>query len=157
MKIEKINHNYSVIETILYFIPLFILINISIFIVNILMDKAVFLINDTSWIFQILFPVMFSVVQTAVNRNGEMKITEFENKTDLLGKINALAKKRGFVAIAENETNMSFAKRTAFQRFLNFFFKENLLIKNSDNEIIVLSKRNFLDLLEMKLKFNQPN
>lgn len=157
MKIEKINHNYSVIETILYFIPLFILINISIFIVNILMDKAVFLINDTSWIFQILFPVMFSVVQTAVNRNGEMKITEFENKADLLEKITALAKKRGFVAIAENETNMSFTKRKAFQRFLNFFFKENLLIKNSDNEITVLSKRNFLDLLEMKLKFNQPN
>lgn len=48
-------------------------------------------------------------------------------------------------------------KKTKWARFFNYFFRENIRMKITEEEIVIFAKKNLLDSIEMKIKYNRTN
>ena len=46
-----------------------------------------FLLYDTAWILQIFFPVVYAVFQSSINRNGILKLTDYQDLMKLTKQI----------------------------------------------------------------------
>ena len=150
MKLEKKLFKISLPETFLYFGLLFILLNGTIFTFTLIKGNPRFLIYDSSWIIQIVFPVIFSVIQTSVNRNGLLKLTTFYDSKVLRNQIDSFLSK-SHIRIDSETGDSEYVKRTKWARFFNFFFRENIKVKVTTDEITIFAKKNMLDPIEMKI------
>ena len=152
MKTEKTLFQISLLETFLYFALLLIVLNVPIFIFTLISGAPRLLIYDTSWITQFLFPIGVSIIWTSINRNGFLKLTMFNDSKPLIEKIESLVLKKGYVKIGSETDTYEFV---SWGRFFNYFFRENVRIEITNDEILIYSKKNVLDSIEMKLKYNK--
>ena len=95
MKLEKTLFKISIKETLILSIFFFFLLNGFVFLISLLTGKPRFLFYDTAWILQIIFPFVYSIIQTSINRNGVLKITEYDDITNLVQHIEPLFFKKG--------------------------------------------------------------
>jgi hypothetical protein len=156
MKFKKILFRNSLLETFLYFGLLFILINGTIFLFTLIRGNPRFLIYDSSWIIQIAFPFIFSIIQTSVNRNGILKLTVFNDSKTLTEKIDSLVN-NSYIRIVSESGDLNYVKKTKWARFFNYFFRENIKIRVTNNEIMIFAKKNILDSIEMNIKRSKLN
>jgi hypothetical protein len=152
MKLEKTLFKISIKETLILSIFFFFLLNGFVFLISLITGKPRFLLYDTAWILQIIFPFVYSTIQTSINRNGVLKITEYDDITNLVQHIESLFLKQGYIVEKSNNNNVSFAKKTKWGRFFNNFFRENINIQIRKGELLIFSKRNLLLYIIMKLK-----
>ncbi|MCY1719191.1 hypothetical protein OU798_02490 [Prolixibacteraceae bacterium Z1-6] len=152
MKIERQLFNISIPETFLYFILSFVLINCTLFIYTIFQGNPRFMLSDSSWIYQIVFPVMFTLVHKSNNRNGELKLKNISDIDIVKNKIDMLILKKGLIKIDKESGFENYGKKTKLGRFFNLFIRENIKVKFLDKEILIYGKKHMLSLLVSQLK-----
>lgn len=154
MKTERNLLKMSLLDTLLYFILLFVFINGIIVLFTIIAGKPRLFIHDSSWISQLLFPVIYSVIQTSINRNGILKITDYSNLNYLKEQIEKSIAKNGLHRIISESEGYIYKRKTKFGRIFSFFVGEKVIVKYSDIQIQIYSKRNMLIHIEQAL--NKP-
>ena len=153
MKIERNLMKMSLLDTLLYFVLLFVFINGIIFLFTIIItgEPKIF-ISDGSWISQLLFPFLYSVIQTSINRNGVMKITDYSDLDYLKEQIEkSIIKNRLHIINMESDSYI-YKRKSKIGRIFGFFVGEKVTIKYSDSQIQINSKRNILTQIEHALK-----
>lgn len=158
MQFEKKLFKISLLETFLYFSLMFILLNGFFYIVSLIEGKPRFLSFESSWVTQVFFPVFYAIIQTAINRNGTLKIDGFQDFIILLKEIDTYLKGIGYINNNNTENQIvTYVRKTKWGRMWNFFLRDNISIQVSDNELTVFAKKNRIDSLLMKLKYNPNN
>ena len=157
MKLEKTLFKISISETIILSLFLFVVLNGVIFLFSVVIGKPSYSITDSGWISQIVFPFVYSIIQTSINRNGVLKLTEFGDLATLTKQIESLLLKKGYIVINSNTNDIKYIKRTKWSRFFNHFFRENINIKATENEVSIFSKRNLLSSIEWNLIYGKTN
>lgn len=156
MKTEKTFYKVSIQETFLLMGFMLILFNGLIFTFTLVTGNPRLLIYNTSWILQFVFPILYSIIWTSINRNGFLKISEFNNSTQLIARIETLMAKR-HIRFDSDTGNIEYLKKTKLARFFNNFFRENIKIENTKEEIVIFAKKNILDSIELKIKHVRTN
>ena len=157
MKLERTLFKISISEIILLSIFMIVGLNGVIFLISLLTGKTRFMFYDTAWILQIVFPFVFAIIQTSINRNGVLKLTEYRDIETLTRQIESFFLKKGYIAIDSKIENVKYVKKTKFGRFLNHIFREDIKVKVAENGVEIFAKKNLLDLLRMKLKYDKTN
>ncbi len=114
------------------------------------------MVYDTSWIIQFGFPILFSIIWTSINRNGFLRISEFNDSTLLTAKIESIMTK-SYNRFDSETGNIEYLKKTKLARFFNYFFRENIKIEKTKEEIVIFAKKNILDTIELKIKNVRTN
>lgn len=156
MKTEKTLYKVSIQETFLQIGLMLILFNGLIFTFTLVTNNPRLLIYDSSWILQFVFPILYSIIMTSINRNGILKITQFNDTNALIERIESLMNKK-YIRLGSEIGNFQYVKKTKWARFFNYFFKENILIEKTKEEIVIFAKKNFLDSIELKIKYDKTN
>jgi hypothetical protein len=157
MQFEKKLFKMSLGETFLYFTLMFILYNGFFFIISLFEGKPRFLAYEGSWILQFVFPVFYAVIQTAINRNAVLKVTEYPDSDLLKKEINAYLIGRGYINNSAENQAFTYVRKSKWGRIWNLFLKDNINIQVSENEISIYAKKNRIDSLLMKFKYNPNN
>ena len=157
MKLKRTLFKISISETIILSIFMFAVLNGVIFLFSLATGNPRFLLYDTAWITQIVFPILFSILLTSINRNGVLKVTNYKDLTILKKQIESLILGKGYIAIESKTADIKYVKRTKWGKFLNYFFRENINVQFSENETSILAKKYILEWIEMKLKYDKSN
>lgn len=155
MKIERTLFKISISETIILSIFLLVVLNGVIFLFSVVIGKPNLLIYDTAWISQIVFPILYSIMQTSINRNGVLKITDYNNLTTLTKQIESLILKKGYIAVNSKTEDIKYVKKTKWGRFFNHFFRENINVRVTETEVLIFAKRFILAPIGIKLKYDK--
>ncbi|MEN6501802.1 MAG: hypothetical protein ABFC55_05430 [Tenuifilaceae bacterium] len=156
MKTEKTFCKVSIQEMFLLMGLMLILFNGLIFTFTFITGSPRLLVYDTSWIIQFGFPILFSIIWTSINRNGFLRISEFNDSTLLTAKIESIMTK-SYNRFDSETGNIEYLKKTKLARFLNYFFRENIKIEKTKEEIVIFAKKNILDTIELKIKNVRTN
>lgn len=156
MHIEKKLLKFSLTDAIRHFALLFMLLNGPISLFTVIQGNPRFLTHDSSWIMQILFPVVYSLIWTSVNRNGILKLTECNEPQAILKQIDS-SLKRKYKKIELETGDYAYTKRTQWARCFNYFSRENVTIQPAADGCQIFAKKNLLDSIEMKIKYNRRN
>lgn len=154
MKLEKKLFKMSVTETFLYFALMFISLNGTIWMISLINGDFKLLAHESSWIVQFVFPVLFAIINTAIHRNGVLMVTSFSNQSELLQKIESMIGHRYRRSSSENGV-FNYTKKTKLARFFDYFFRENVRIKATADQINVFAKRGLLNSLDTRLKYDK--
>ena len=153
MKIERNLMKMSLLDTLLYFVLLFVFINGIIFLFTIIItgEPKIF-ISDGSWISQLLFPFLYSVIHNSINRNGVVKITDYSDFDYLKEQIEqSILKNRLHVTNIESDSYI-YKRKSKIGRIFDVSAGEKVTIKYSDTQIQINSKKNILIQIEQALK-----
>jgi hypothetical protein len=156
MKTEKTFCKVSIQEMFLLMGLMLILFNGLIFTFTFITGSPRLLVYDTSWIIQFGFPILFSIIWTSINRNGFLRISEFNDSTLLTAKIESIMTK-SYNRFDSETGNIEYLKKTKLARFFNYFFRENIKIEKTKEEIVIFAKKNILDTIELKIKNVRTN
>ncbi len=157
MQFEKKLFKISLVETFLYFSLMFILINGTFVLFSLIEGKPRFFVYESSWIIQFVFPLAYTVIQTAINRNGVLKIADYQDSNSLIKEIDAYLIGRGYINNSTENQAITYIRKTKWGRMWNFFLRDNISIQVSDNELTVFAKKNRIDSLLLKLKYTPVN
>lgn len=152
MHIEKKLLKFSITDAIRHFALLFTLLNVPIFLFTVIQGAPRFFIYDTSWIIQVLFPVIYSLIWTSVNRNGILKLTECYEPQPMLKQIDS-SLKRKYKRIELATGGYAYTKQTQWARCFNYFFRENVSIQPRSDGCRIFAKKHVLNSIEMKIKY----
>lgn len=152
MKFERKLFKISIVETLLYLMVMLFLINGTAFLITLIIGKPRIFIHEGSWISQFLFPLVYSLIQNGINRNGIFIATEYADYSSLKSDVDELISKKGLSETGEKSGFHIYTKETTFGKLLSFIISENIKVKYSDNETIILAKRNVLVEIEQKFK-----
>jgi len=65
--------------------------------------------------------------------------------------------KKGYTVIDSKTANIKYVKKTKLGKFLNQFFKEDIIVQITENGVSIFAKKNVLDSIVMKLKYDKTN
>ena len=153
MKFEKTLFKVSYREM-FFFLVITLIANGAIFIFTWIKGNPRLLLNDGSWGVQFVFPTIYSILLTAVNRRGILKVSMFDDSKALKEKIESVVLKKGYTSTYSNTQYSKFIRKSKLGRFFNTFFNENIEIKVTEDEASIFARKNMLDSVKMKLKFN---
>ncbi len=156
MKIERKLFKVSFLETFMYFTLVFVFTNAFYYLFTIFQGKARFIVFDDymSLFYQIGFPVMITLVHKFSHRNVEIKLTEIVDFNGVKNNIDMLILEKGLIKTYKKSDFDNYTRKTNLGRFFNLFLRENINVKYSENEIIILGKSHMISALESQLKFD---
>ncbi len=157
MKLERTLFKISISETIILSIFMLTVLNGVIFLFLLATGSPRFLLYDTAWILQIVFPIVYAVFQSLINRNGVLKLTYYQDLIKLTKQIESLLFNKGYIVIDSKTVYIKYVKKTKLGKFLNQFFKENINVQVTENGVSIFAKKNVLDSIFMKLKYVKTN
>lgn len=82
---------------------------------------------------------------------GLLKLTTFNDPKVLMNKLDSFLSKN-HVRVVSETGDSEYVKKTKWARFFNFFFRKNIRVKFSIDEITIFVKKNMPDPIEMKIK-----
>jgi hypothetical protein len=157
MKLERNFFKISISETIIFSIFFLVVLNGVVFLFSVAIGKPDFFIRDSVWMSQIVFTFLYSIILASINRNGVLKLTEFDDLATLTKQIESLLYKKGYIAIDAKPEDAKYVKRTKLGRFFNYFFRENVDVRISENGVSIFARKHLLDSIGMRLKFGKTN
>lgn len=152
MKIEKSLFKISISETIIFLLFCLVSLNAIIAVTSVLIGKPGFVLSETGWISQLVFPAVYAIMYTSINRNGVLHLTEFDDAGTVTRQIESILLKKGYSAVGANPEDINYTKSTAIGRFFNYFFREDINVKVTRNTVFIFGKRNLLTSIEWNLK-----
>ena len=155
MKTERTASKISILDTIYLSVFMIVVFNGVIFLFFVIIGEPGFFIMDYMWISQFVFPVLYSIIQTSINRNGVLKVTAFDDQEALIKMIESQLISKSYIAIDSTTENIKYIKKTKWGRFLNYFFREDIRVKVAENEVLVFAKRNHLSSIEWNLIYGK--
>jgi hypothetical protein len=157
MKQEKSLFAISISETIILSLFFLVVLNGVIFLFSVIFGKPSLFFNDYGWISQIVFPIVYSIIQSSINRNGVLMLTDFSDVALIAKQLETIIFKRGYM-ISDRETeNVKYGRTTKWGRFFNLFFREDITIRVTENGVSIFAKRNMLNSIELKLIYGKAN
>jgi hypothetical protein len=153
MKIEKTYEKFSVRDFILLWSAMFTIFVILQFLIYFyLLGKSVRENMVSFWIHPLMYPTIFALGSSYINKNGIMTISDLDNPQKILSGIGQVMDKWGFKETRKDTERTIYDKKTKWGRFWNFIFKEGLEINQEGDQLILKGKRNTFLQLEYKLK-----
>ncbi|MDP2060742.1 MAG: hypothetical protein Q8J97_13455 [Flavobacteriaceae bacterium] len=156
MKLERNFFKISISE-IIFSIFFLVVLNGVVFLISVVIGKTGFFLRDSVWMSQIIFIFLYSVILASINRNGVLKLTEFDDLATLTKQIESLLFKKGYIAIDSKPEDVKYVKRTKLGRFFNYFFRENVDVRISENGVSIFARKHLLDSIGMRLKYGKTN
>lgn len=89
IQFEKVLFKMSFTETLILSMFFFAILNGVILLFSFLTGRTGFLLYDNAWIIQVFFSFMYSIIQTSINRNGILKISDYNDLLSLVKKMPA--------------------------------------------------------------------
>lgn len=157
MKLERNFFKISISETIIFSIFVLVVLNGVVFLFLVVIGKSGFFKSDSVWMSQIVFTFLYSIILASINRNGVLKVTAFDDLVTLTKQIESLLFKKGYIAIDSKAETVKYVKRTKWGRFFNYFFRENVDVRISENGVSIFARKHLLDSIGMRLKFGKTN
>ncbi len=155
MKIERVLFKVSISDFLLLSASMLLIFNALVFVFSQVTGNSGVFLYEGSWVLQVVFPFGFGLIQSALNRNGVLKLSGYSDLTSLKKHIETLILKKGYVATESQAGEIKYIKKRLWDRFFNIFFRENINIKITENEVLIYSKRNVIYYIEMALKSNK--
>lgn len=95
-----------------------------------------------------VLPLIYALVQAAFNRQGELHITDLENKQAMTDTIRTVLNRLKYASVNTSDNGMVYKNRSGLSALMN----RKLKVVNKDDGISVYGKRNDLYRLEEALK-----
>ena len=157
MKLERTLFKISISETIILSVFMLTILNGVIFLFLLATGKPGFLLFKTAWILQIVFPIIYAISQSSVNRNGVLRLTDFYDLMKLTKQIESHIINKGYIVIDSKTEYLKYVRKTKMSRFLNHFFREDINIQVTDNKVSIFTKKNILDSIVIRFKYDRTN
>lgn len=153
MKIDKSYEKISLRDFILLWSAMFIIFVILQMLIYIfLLDKTIRENMIGFWIYPLMYPTIFALGSSYLNKNGIMTISNLDNPQKILSGIDQVMDKWGFKETRKDIERTVYDKKTKWGRFWNYIFKEGLEVIHEGDSIKLKGKRNTFLRLEYKLK-----
>ena len=157
MKLERTLFKISISETIILSVFMLTILNGVIFLFLLATGKPGFLLFKTAWILQIVFPIIYAISQSSVNRNGVLRLTDFYDLMKLTKQIESHIINKGYIVIDSKTEDLKYVRKTKMSRFLNHFFREDINIQVTENKVSIFAKKNILDSIVIRFKYDRTN
>ena len=146
MKTEIITLKYNAKEIIraLSFYLLFVIVFLLIFYFGLNFDLENIITSTFTALIMIIFVLTF-------NKNAVLRISECSDPASIKDAAFKVLAKKGFVKAEESSDRIKFHYRTKMNRFFASFFFDHVIIKTSENDLLIFGKRTFLFLLKCGL------
>ncbi len=130
-----------------------IVINGIIFLFSIIAGARFLEVFKSTWLISLGYPVLHGIIQSYINRNGVMTITEFDDPVSLTEEIEHSAGRIGYKITKKDNGNLRFNRRSKSGRILNLLFREDFRVTVSDSEVKIRGKRNPLKRIGKRLTY----
>lgn len=157
MKVESTFYKVSIGELIKLIVFMLVAVNVFVFLFAAIIGRKIFLFNEMFWVLQVGYPVFYSIVHCAMNKNGELRITEYGEQTKLLEDLEVLISKQGYVKSDKSPDDILYVRKTKFGRIFSIFYNDAIIVKPSKEAVLMYSKRNRLVPFVMKFRYNKGN
>lgn len=151
MKFETTSFKISITDAFMQMIFTFIIINGLILLMTLINGNPRFFLYDTSWILQLIYPILYAIFHSSINRNAVLKITDIDDVTELKGRIDTLLLYKGYLSVDSKTEDLIYDKKTSLGRLINCFMREKIIVQATENQVSVFSKKNRLDFIRSKL------
>ena len=151
MKIEKKRNKVCISELIKITLFMFILTIGFLFLYFLIAGETWSSFHDTTWVLLIVTPILNGVIQTSMNRNSRLKLTDFEDFTSTIKRLDTFILKNGYISVIQSIGNYQYAKKMRLERLLNPIINEKIEVKLINNEIFVYAKSHITDRIESSL------
>ena len=154
MKFERTLIKISIKETLLLAVFYIVVLNFFVLVISMIAGRPFITFVQRSWILLVVYPLLLPILQTAIDRNGVLKVEGLKDLPEALKKIDLLLSKKGYTLVNQDSVEISYAKKSKFDQFFNFILKTDILVRSVENELQVFAKRNILMEIEFKLKYS---
>ncbi len=151
MKIEKKINKISISELIKLMLFMFVLSYGLFFLLLILTGKTIYHIKYTTGGFLIINAIISAVIQTSINRNSILKLTDFDNPTNTIKNLESIILKSGYSSVKLSIEDYKYDKKTRLGRLFGLIVDEKIELKIINNEIFAYMKSRMIDKVESEL------
>lgn len=143
---------FSVVDFILLLILSIIIFVGFTGILSLIMGRSFISFVENQWITLAIFALITPTTQALINRRGELIISDREYLSKCNNHLDEIILSRGYISNRKSDNETIYTSRTKIGRFFNFFFNENIQVRNEEGVIRILSKKTVLIQLESKIK-----
>lgn len=152
MKIKKKLFSVSIPEMIKLILFILLLVNVLAYIYALMLGESYLSIFQSAWIILIGYPIAHGVIQSRLNRNGVLIVSQFENADLLKKEIEYIAGRIGYEVTSRDDKIVNFNRLTGVSKFLNRLYREDFSVVSSENSVEIHGKRNTLFRINKRLK-----
>ncbi len=151
MKSEMKLFDVSLLDTFLYFVPVFVLSSAFIFLFTLINGNPRLGYSESAVFSQLILPLTISISRNAFNRNGVLRLSELEDRGTLTNTIESTLNK-GYIRVDASNGDFRYVKKKKWARFIDYFVRESILAKTDKDEIQLLGKKGLLEQIETSLQ-----
>jgi hypothetical protein len=152
MEIKKKMYGTSVSEMIKLTLFILFIVNVLAFIYALLLGESFTAIFRSAWIILIGYPVAHGLIQTRINRNGVLILTQYDGSDLLKKEIKHIAERIGYEIKSESENHVVFRRLSFINRLLNPLYPEDFSLDFDGDSAKIQGKRNSLYRIEKGLR-----
>jgi len=153
MKIEKRFFKVSVAEMMGMILFGLLLVNGIVFLFAVLTGASFISVFKNTWLISIFYPVGHGVIQSLINKNGIMIISQFDDLDSLKERLEYSAGRIGYKVTYRDNTNIKFDRKTKLGRIVNLLFREDFKLVLSGAKVEIYGKRNALIRIERRVTY----
>jgi hypothetical protein len=152
MKIKKKLFSVSIPEMIKLTLFILLLVNVLAYFYALALGESYFAIFRSAWIILIGYPIAHGMIQSRLNRNGVLIVSQYENAELLKKEIEYIAERIGYEVTSRDEKSVNFNRLTGVSKFLNRLYREDFSLVLNENSVEIHGKRNTLFRINKRLK-----
>lgn len=153
MKIEKSYFKVSLKEMAAMIFFALLLVNGIMFLFSLLIGISFTSVFQSTWFISIVYPVGHGVIQSIINKNGVMVLSQFDDLDSLREQLEHSAGRIGYKITYKDNTTIKFNRKATTGRFMNFLFGEDFKVVLSDDRVEIFGKRNALVRIERRVTY----
>jgi hypothetical protein len=143
MKIKKKLFSVSIPEMIKLILFILLLVNVLAFIYALMLGESFLSIFQSAWIILIGYPIAHGVIQTRLNRNGVLIVSQFDNADLLKKEIEYIAGRIGYEVSSRDDKTVNFNRVTWISKLLNKLYNEDFSLVTSENSVEISWKKKY--------------
>lgn len=153
MKIEKSYFKVSLAEMAGMIFFALLLVNGIVFLFALLIGASFTSVFQSTWFISIVYPVGHGVIQSMINKNGVMVLSQFDDLDSLREQLEHSAGRIGYKVIHKDDKTIKFDRKAKLGRVLNLLFREDFKVVLSDSKVEIYGKRNALIRIERRVTY----
>jgi hypothetical protein len=156
MKIEKKFFGISFSEMILLTLFILLFVNVLAIIASLITGIPYLQILGVGWFLLLGYPLGHGVIQSSIDRNGMLKISEFDDFSQLKTELKAISRRISYRETDSHDKVLKFNRSTRLGRALNFIYREDFTVVRCNGTVEIYGKRNTLKRIERRFMMLHP-
>jgi hypothetical protein len=156
MRIEKKLFGTSFSEMILLTLFILVLVNVLAVIASFITGIPYLQILSIGWFLLVVYPIGHGVIQSIMDKNGMLKISEFEDFNILKKELKTISRRINYQQTESDDRVLKFNRRTKLGRMFNVIFREDFTVVRSNGTIEIYGKQNALKRIERRFQMLHP-